>query len=185
MGGLILSAFAGVLWLTVTIVGTCIKATRSLGNSLIVGGGSIVAGYFIGSIIGWVIMALGVLIIIRGTWRKEEAKSMLKQDKIDDYERFHLVSKIITTHHSHNLSDRPDDEKLSNELKVLEWKSTLQETKEILRQGKIDIHNKKERERFSRISSKLDSRHRYDPEAKELWLRLQELKDSETINRKR
>jgi len=74
LGWLILIPFAGAWWLTIKIVDACIKksdALRPLGIlvSLIVGGGSVIAGYFIGPIVGWLIMASGVLVAIGGTWR--------------------------------------------------------------------------------------------------------------------
>jgi len=130
LGWLILLPFAGAWWLTIKIVDACIKksdALRPLGIliSLFVGGGSIVAGYFIGPIVGWFIMACGALVVIIGTWRslaaakeeveleeltekveeerkrqgqkwaKEEAKKMLEQGKIDDHERLDSVCNIL------------------------------------------------------------------------------------------
>jgi hypothetical protein len=189
--------------------------------SFLVGGGSILAGYFIGPIVGWFIMAVGALVLVIGAWRsvvvlkptkpqmeqewlrglvgkgqlgkqdrekwdsmwisaKEEAKSMLKQDEIGDYGRFSLVQSTLASRGNDSESSA-----LYGELKKLEWKSTIKEAKRILEQGKIDIYKKEEREKFRLICYKLESRHRYDPEAKELWLRLQELEDSETRNRKR
>lgn len=74
LGWLILLPFAGAWWLTIKIVDACIKksdAMRPLGIlvSLLVGGGSIVAGYYIGPIVGWFIMGVGGLVAIIGVWR--------------------------------------------------------------------------------------------------------------------
>ena len=100
---------------------------------------------------------------------KEEAKSMLKQDEIDDYERFSLVRSTLAFH-----GNDSESYELYGELNKLEWKSTLEEAKGILEQGKIDIHKKEEREKFSRIYLKLHGSR--DPEVKELWWRLSELR---------
>lgn len=226
MGWLILLPFAAAWWLTIKIVDACIKKggpMRILGVivSFLVGGSSIAAGYFIGPIVGWVIMGMGGLVVVIGTWRsvaitkpqveheeleeltnkqlsgkqlgrqdqekwesmwisaKEEAKTMLKQDEINDYERFILVRSTLARH-----GNDSESYELYGELNKLEWKSTIKEAKRILEQGKIDMHNKKEREKFGSICQELFSRLQYDPEAKELWLRLQELKDNETRNRR-
>lgn len=226
MGWLILLPFAGAWWLTIKMVDACIKKggpMRLLGVivSFLVGGGSIAAGYFIGPIVGWFIMAVGALVLVRGTWgsvvvpkptktqmeqewlrgltekgqlgkqdqekwdsmwisAKEEAKSMLKQDEIDDYERFSLIQSTLASR-----GNDSESYELYVELKALELKSTIKEAKRILEQGKIDMHNKKEREKFGSICYELWNKRRYDPEAKELWGRLQELKNNEARNRKR
>ncbi len=226
LGWLILLPFAGAWWLTIKIVDACIKKggpMRLLGVivSFLVGGGSMLAGYFIGPIVGWFIMAVGALVTVKGTWRsvvepkptkpqmeqewlrglvgkgqlgksdqekwenmwvsaKEEAKKMLQKEEIDDYERFSLVCSTLASR-----ANDSESYELYGELRKLEWKSTIKEAKRILEQGKINNDKKEEKERFNLICYKLESRHRYDPEAKELWLRLQELEDSETRNRKR
>ena len=226
LGWLILLLFAGVWWLTIKIVDACIKKggpVRLLGVivSFLVGGGSIAAGYFIGPIVGWFIMAVGGLVVVIGTWRsvvepkptkpqmeqewlrglvgkgqlgksdqekwenmwvsaKEEAKKMLQKEEIDDYERFSLVCSTLASR-----ANDSESYELFGELREFKWKSTIKEAKRILEQGKIDMHNKKEREKFGLLCYELLSRRRYDPEARELWVRLQELKNNEARNRKR
>ncbi|MCK4368290.1 MAG: hypothetical protein KAV68_01285 [Dehalococcoidales bacterium] len=122
LGWLILLPFAGAIWLGYKIVDACIKkggSMRVLGIlvCIIFGGGSIYAGYFIGPIVGWFIMAIGGLLLIVGIWRsltvtkeeveleelqekldkeskelaKEVAKKILERDKIDNYEEFNWV----------------------------------------------------------------------------------------------
>jgi len=130
IGWLILLPFVGAWWLTIKIVDACIKksdALRPLGIiiSLLVGGGSIYAGYSIGPIVGWFIMGAGGLVAIIGVWRslvvtkeyieaeelsekldkerkeeerswaKAEAKKILEQGKIDDYERLNMICNIL------------------------------------------------------------------------------------------
>ena len=130
MGLLILAPFALAFGLAVKIVNACIKksdALRPVGIivSLLVGGVSIVSGYFIGPIVGWFIVVLGGLLAVFGTfrsltmtreeveleeleeklekerkqqeqdWAKEEAKKMLEQGKIDDYESLDLICNIL------------------------------------------------------------------------------------------
>jgi len=130
IGLLILAPFALAFWLAFKVVNACIKksdALRPLGIlvSLLVGGGSIASGYFIGPIVGWFIMVLGGLLAVFGTlrsltmtreeveleeleeklekerkqqeqnWAKEEAKKMLEQGEIDDYESFNLICNIL------------------------------------------------------------------------------------------
>ena len=226
IGWLILLPFSGIIWLAYKIADTCIKKggpMRLLGVivSFLVGGGSILAGYFIGPIVGWFIMAVGALVLVIGTWRsvvepkptkpqmeqewlrglvgkgqlgksdqdklesmwisaKEEARSILKQDEIDNYDRFSLVCSTLAWH-----GNDSESYELYGELRKLEWKSTIKEAKRILEQGKIDMHNKKEREKFGSICYELWNKRRYDPEAKELWVRLQELKNNEARNRKK
>lgn len=73
-GLLIFLPFVGVSWLAFKIVDACIKKgglMRLLGIlvSLIIGGSSVAAGYFIGPIVGWTIMALGGFVIVVGSWR--------------------------------------------------------------------------------------------------------------------
>ena len=130
LGWLILLPFAGAIWLTYKIVDACIKkggSMRVLGIlvCLVVGGGSIAGGYFIGPIVGWFIMAIGGLLVVVGIWRslamtkeeveleelqekldkerkeeqqrlaKEVAKEILNQGKIDNYEEFNLVCDVL------------------------------------------------------------------------------------------
>ena len=130
IGLLILLPFAGAWWLTIKIVDACIKksdALRPLGIvvSLLVGGGSIYAGYFIGPIVGWLIMGAGGLVAIGGVfrslgatkenieeeelekkqekewkefeqeWAKSSAKKILEQGEIDDYERADKICNIL------------------------------------------------------------------------------------------
>jgi len=130
LGWLILLPFAGAIWLAYKIVDACIKkggSMRLLGIlvCLVVGGGSIVGGYFIGPIVGWFIMAIGGLLVVVGVWRslaitkedveleeltekldkerkeetwrtvKEMAREMLAQDRIDDLERFNQIVRIL------------------------------------------------------------------------------------------
>jgi len=130
LGFLILLPFAGAWWLTIKIVDASIKksdALRPLGIliSLAVGGGSVYAGYYIGPIVGWFIMAVGVIVAIVGTWRslavtryqveqeelterlekerkeeawravKEIAKGMLAQDRIDDLQTYKQIVHIL------------------------------------------------------------------------------------------
>jgi hypothetical protein len=71
-GWFILLTFSGAWALTLKIVDACVKksgALRPLGIvvSILVGGGSIFAGYFIGPIVGWFIMAVGGLVAVGGT----------------------------------------------------------------------------------------------------------------------
>jgi hypothetical protein len=110
---------------------------------------------------------------------KEEARRILEQDKIDNYEEFSSIRHTLTL----NMAFDDEANELWGEFSKLEWKSILEEAKKILEQGKIDIHKKEEREKFGRIYLKLYGSR--DPEAKELWLRLQELKNNEARNRKR
>ncbi len=225
IGWLLLMPFAGAWWLCYKIVDVGVKnggPARFLGIlvSILVGSGSILAGYFIGPIVGWFIMAVGALALVTGTWRsmveskptksdmereflrglmgkgqlgksdqekwdsmwisaKEEAKIMLQQDDIDIYGR---VSSVRST-----LASRADDSEslaLYGELGQLQWKSTIKEAKRILEQDTINNYTKEERDRFNGICYELRfNQHR--PEAKELWIRLQELKDSEVKNKKR
>ena len=112
---------------------------------------------------------------------KEEARRILEQDKIDNYEEFGSIRHTLTL----NMAFDDEANELRGELSMLEWKSILEEAKKILEQGKIDIHNKKEREKLGLICYKLQGRQRYDPEVKELYWRLQELKNNEARNRKR
>jgi len=130
LGWLILMPFAGAAWLTLKLVDSCIRKggfMRLLGifTCLLVGGGSIIAGYFIGPIVGWVIMGIGGLIVIVGILRsltmtkeeivleelteksekelqeherelvKAEARRILEQGKIDDYKRSDLICKYL------------------------------------------------------------------------------------------
>ena len=129
LGYLILLPFAGVIWLGYKIVDACIKkggSIRVLGIfvCIIFGGGSIYAGYLIGPIVGWFIMAIGGLLIIVGIWRsltvtkqdieleeeerlkkeskeeawravKEMAREILAQDRIDDFVRFGQIVQIL------------------------------------------------------------------------------------------
>lgn len=130
LGWLILLPFAGAIWLAYKIVDACIKkggSMRLLGIlvCLVVGGGSIAGGYFIGPIVGWFIMAIGGLLVVVGIWRslamtkekveleelqekldkerkeeqqrlaKEVAKEILNQGKIDNYEEFNLVCDVL------------------------------------------------------------------------------------------
>ena len=77
---------------------------------------------------------------------KEEARRMLEQDKIDNYERFSLIRGTLARHGE-------DDEsfELYQRLKKLEWKSTIEEAKVILEQGEIDDYEKKEWQRLGII----------------------------------
>lgn len=131
IGLLILLPFAGAFWLTIKIVDACIKKSgilRLFGIliSLAVGGGSIYAGYHIGPIVGWFIMAIGGLVAIVGTWRslvvtkeqveleeltekldkerktweqelaRERAKEILEQGEIDDYQDVDWICNVLT-----------------------------------------------------------------------------------------
>jgi len=118
IGWLILLPFAGAWWLTIKIVDACIKksdALRPVGIliSLLVGGGSIAAGYFIGPIVGWLIMGIGGLVAIIGVWR----------------------SVVVTKEYigAEELSEKLDEERKS-------WEEELarERAKEILEQGEID-----------------------------------------------
>jgi len=221
MGWFILLLFTGAWWLTYKIVGACIKKggpMRLLGIiiSFLVGGGSILVGYFIGPIVGWLIMTIGGLVIVIGTWRsavepkptksqlerewlmglvgrgeldksdqekwdnmwvsaKEEAKRILRQDEADDYDRLSLVGLTLSTR-----ANDSESNELLGELKKLKWQSTIKEAKRIIEQGEIDIHNKKEKERFGRVWLEVYGKWN-NPEANELWPQLQKVwRDSET-----
>jgi len=130
IGLLILVPFALAFGLAFKIVNACIKksdALRPVGIivSLLVGGVSIVSGYFIGPIVGWLIMALGGLLAIFGSWRsltmtreeveqeeheeklkkenqkqqekwaKEEAKKILEQGEISNYGQLDTILSIL------------------------------------------------------------------------------------------
>ena len=197
IGWLILLPFAGAWWLTIKIVDACIKKSDALRPwgiiiSLLVGGASIYAGYFIGPIVGWVIMGAGGLVAIIGVWRslvvakyqveqewleglvgkgqlrksdqekldnmwnsaKEEAINILKQGKIEDYEKFSLVSSTLA-HHGND----SESHELFGELRKLEWKSTKEEAKKILEQDEIDNYKKKEWKRLGIICYRLTNSH--------------------------
>lgn len=82
IGTLILLPFAGLWWLTFKTIITCAKkggGMRLLAAifSLFTGGVSVGAGYFIGPLVGWFIIAVGGFIIIIGTWR---SLTMTKKD---------------------------------------------------------------------------------------------------------
>ena len=131
IGWLILLPFAGAIWLAYKIADACIKKggpMRLLGVlvCLLVGGGSIYAGYHIGPIVGWFIMAIGGLVAIVGTWRnlvvtkeqveaeelsekldkerktweqelaRERAKEILEQGEIDDYQDVDWICNVLT-----------------------------------------------------------------------------------------
>ena len=100
---------------------------------------------------------------------KEEAKRILEQDKVDNYERFSLIRSTLAYHGN-------DDEsfELYQRLKKLEWKSTKEEAKRILEQDEIDNYKKKEWQRLGIICYRLTNSH--DPEAIELLKQLKELK---------
>lgn len=74
LGYLILLPFVGAILLGYKAVDVCIKKggnMRALGIlvCIIIGGGSIYAGFFIGPIVGWFIMFMGGALIVAGIWR--------------------------------------------------------------------------------------------------------------------
>ena len=100
---------------------------------------------------------------------KEEAINILKQGKIEDYERFSLISGTLL--HGDNVDENLE---LYQRLKKLERKLTKEDAKRILEQDDIDNYKKKEWQRLGIICYRLTSSH--DPEAIELLKRLKELK---------
>ena len=160
LGWLILLPFAGAWWLCYKIVDACIKKggpVRLLGIlvSLLVGGGSIVAGYFIGPIVGWFIMAVGVLVFVIGTWRSMVEPKPTKPQMEQEWLRG-LVGK--------GQLGKSDQEKWENM-----WVSVKEEAKKMLQKEEIDDY-----ERFSLVCSTLASRAN-DKESEELFERLRRL----------
>src|SRR3990172_13024372 len=154
MGWLLLLPFAGVWWLTIKIVDACIKRGGPVGLlgvivSFLVGGGSILAGYFIGPIVGWFIMAVGGLVVVIGTWRSVVVtKLQVEREWLEG-----VVGK--------GQLGKPDQDKLENM-----WISAKEEAKSILEKGKIDNY-----ERFSLVRSTL-AYHANDSESYELFSKL-------------
>ena len=97
IGALILLPFVGTWLLAFKVGDACIRrsyALRPLGILfvLVVGAGSLFAGYYIGPIVGWLIMGGGGFVIIVGIWRclamtradlelEEQAKELEKRAK--------------------------------------------------------------------------------------------------------
>jgi hypothetical protein len=167
IGWFILLPFAGAWWLTIKVIDACIKkssALRPLGIilSLAVGGGSIVAGYFIGPIVGWFIMAVGGLVVVIGTWRSLVVTR--QQVQLAEIEEFR--EKLFK---GQQLSE------LEEERWGKMWKSAREEARELVGRGKID-----NRERFEFISSIL-LLHGSDSESYQLYSELKKLERKSTI----
>ena len=114
---------------------------------------------------------------------KEEARRILEQDKIDNYNNLFSIQNALAL----NMAFDDEARELYYDLQKLTWKMATEEAKKILEQGKIDIHNKKEREKFGWICYGLSdhsgghlpgSRYCRDRESAELLKRLRELKNS-------
>ncbi len=161
IGWLILMPFVGVWWLTIKAVDACIKKSNTLRPvgiiiSLLVGAGSIYAGYSIGPIVGWFIMACGGFIAVLGVWRSmvvtreymeaekleeklekernkeeqevaiKEAKEILEQGEIDDYERVDWICSVLD-----RIKFSWEGINLSEDLKQLKQKQIKREKKKL------------------------------------------------------
>lgn len=128
-GWLLLLPFAGGWWLCYKIVDANKKgkSDRLLGVlvSLIVGASSIFAGYFIGPIVGWFIMAVGVLVLATGTWR-----SMVEPELTESEMEQKWLRELSNNRQQLGTADK---QKLDNM-----WISAKEEAKTMLQQGDVD-----------------------------------------------
>ncbi len=174
LGWLLLLPLAFAFWLAMTVANACVKKGglwRLLGvlASLVIGGICIQVGYWLAiegftewrgleayqvtyPILGWISMIGGGLIAILGTW-----------------------TALVGTKEETGLREGLTEEQYF-ERKEERRKSTIEEAKKILEQGKVDNYKKKEWERLNLICYQL-SHYPGDPESTELLEQLRELKN--------
>jgi len=102
---------------------------------------------------------------------KEEAREVLEQGKIDNRERFELISSILLLHGSDS-----ESYELYSELKKLERKSTIEEAKKILEHVTLKTIKGRTGKTFETISTRLALYGYSDHEARELLEQLKELR---------
>ena len=179
IGALLLLPLVGAFWVVVTVAKEAAKkggSWRLLGvlSSLVIGGVCVLIGYWLGSqegwVFGWVLLVGGGLMAVLGSWMamsgtdekrqqatwqsaQEEAKSVLQQDRIYDYEKSRFICSIL----ARNAYDNASFE-LYQRMSAFEWQSATQEAEEIVRRGDLGSYEKKEVERVDLILHILSQR---------------------------